>query len=282
MHRILAASLAALILAAPASAGPVSERVFRPDPLPATLDWQGLPPPAEIAVTTDDGLTIKGYRWAAACRPRAVMVYFHGNGGNRYDAALRAAPLRRDDVDLIVADYRGYGDNPGAPDPDGLAADARAFTDLALATGADETYLFGFSLGGAVALRAANERPVDALATLGTFTNVRDAAPKLARAFVPKWFDNRAEAARLATPWLLMHGTKDETIDPAHGLELKKIAGDRATHVNLTGAPHDILFDPIAERLWSALDGMAGAPSSTSDCRPRTDAIDSGRAVPAP
>ncbi|PSJ39757.1 alpha/beta hydrolase [Sphingomonas deserti] len=188
------------------------------------------------------------------------MVFFHGNAGNRFTGADLAAPLRRDDVDLIVASYRGYGGNPGEPSEEGLYRDAAAFIREAQASRPRKTYLFDFSLGGAVALHSANRFTTEAVVTLGAFSNLKSVAPRLVRAFIPYEFDNLTNAKSLKVPWLLLHGTADETVPIAEAEKLAAAAGTRATFVRLPGAPHNVALDQIATRMWTALDPMPPNP----------------------
>ena len=257
--RVLTAIAAASILMIANAGGRsiLDRQIFRPDAMPRVVSWGGTPAPEEVRVKTEDGLVLAGYRWRPRCSNHVAMVFFHGNGGNRYTAANLAAPLRRDDVDLIVASYRGYGDNEGEPDEEGLYRDAAAFIREAKAAQPAKLYLFGFSLGGAVAVHSANRFDADGLVTLGTFSTLRSAAPPLARAFIPYKFDNLAEARNLKAPWLLMHGTADERVSIGEAEKLKAVAGERATFVRLPGAPHNVALEQIAARIWSALGEMS-------------------------
>ena len=147
--RLFAAGAMMLTLASCASA--IRSRIYRPEPMPATVAWSGRAP-EEVATTTADGLRLRGYYWPPQAAGGPLILFFHGQSGNRYTAARRAAPLAARGG-LLIASYRGYGDNPGKPSQDGLYADARAFLALArnLAPGSP-IYPMGFSLGGAPAL----------------------------------------------------------------------------------------------------------------------------------
>lgn len=245
---------ASILIGASAGARSILDgKIFQPAPMPRSVSWGETPPPEDMRVTTEDGLVLAGYRWRARCDAHVAMVFFHGNAGNRYTAADLAAPLRRDDVDLIVASYRGYGGNGGEPSEEGLYRDAAAFIREAQAGNPRKLYLFGFSLGGAVAIHSAGRFKADAVVTLGTFSSLRSAAPRLVRALIPYEFDNLAKAKTLSAPWLLLHGTADETVRIAEAEKLKSAAGERATFVRLTGAPHNVALDQIAERIWSSV-----------------------------
>ncbi|MDD1451530.1 hypothetical protein NHF48_011970 [Sphingomonas sp. H160509] len=49
-----------------------------------------------------------------------MLIYVPGRAGNRDIAARAAQAFARDGRGVLVASYRGYGDNPGVPDERGL------------------------------------------------------------------------------------------------------------------------------------------------------------------
>lgn len=240
--------IAAALLAAglPGCQSVIQDRVYRPDPMPAAIDWQGAAP-REVSVTARDGLILRGYHWPAAGEGRDLILFFHGNGGNRARAAGMAAPLARHGYQVLVASYRGYGDNPGRPTEAGLMRDAAAFLAEArrLAPGG-RIYLFGYSLGGAVALHLAAQEEVAGVATLGAFTSLRAAAPAVARALIAERYDNLAAIARVTEPILLLHGTADRTIPFAHAEALRRSAAGPARLLRIEGAGHDVDWEAIA------------------------------------
>lgn len=258
--------LLALLLAG--CSGIVRDRIYRPDPAPAVAPaWAGTAPQA-VSARTADGLEIGGYYWPPDGAPRDILMFFHGNAGNRERAAQIAAPLRRPGSGLLVASYRGFGGNPGSPDEAGLMADGVAFLALArrLQPGS-KVHLFGWSLGGAVALQLAAREDVDGVVTLGAFTRLRDVAPSIARGMLPDRFDNLAAIAGVREPVFLFHGTDDQVVPYSSAAQLEAASGGHATMVTLTGAGHHIDFRSIADVVWRALDGRgppeAGPPRSS-------------------
>lgn len=258
MTRVLSLAVtAALLLTAPACAGPVRDRIYYPEPMPAEMPaWAGRAP-QEVSVKTADGLTIKGYWWPPEKPDGDVVVFFHGNAGHRAGWAKATESLAADGRGLLVADYRGYSDNPGKPTEEGLFADGEAFMALArqLAPQA-RIYIFGYSLGGAVALEMAARHDVAGVITLGTFASLANVAPKIARPFLPDRFDSRAAIAKVAEPVLLIHGTADEVIPFAQMAELKKAAKGPVRTWKLEGARHHIDFARLAPLLWLQLAEM--------------------------
>ena len=253
----------ALLLAG--CSGFVRDRIYRPDPAPATLPaWAGTAPQS-VRVRTSDGLEIAGYYWAPAGEPRDILIFFHGNAGNRERAAFMAQPLRRAGSGVLVASYRGYGDNPGEPSEAGLMADASAFLELArrIQPGS-KVHLLGWSLGGAVSLHLAAREEVGTVATLGAFTRLRDVAPSISRGVIPDRFDNLSAITRVSEPVYLFHGTADAVVPFESALRLKQASGGRAAIVTLEGAGHEIDFQSIADHVWRALDGLGPPPASAS------------------
>ena len=133
-----------------------------------------LPGWAEATLKTDDGLELGGW-FASPGRDAAVVLVFNGNAGSRAGRAPLGAKLAAQGLGVLLWDYRGYGGNPGYPNEDGLARDARAaasFLDRH-ARGHPVVY-FGESLGAGVAVELAVARAPAALILRSPFTSLVD------------------------------------------------------------------------------------------------------------
>jgi len=238
--------------------------IYHPDPMPSVLEWGAVPAPEPITVRTDDGLDLAGFRWPATAPDHVTLVFFHGNAGNRYDAALMAAPLRRPDAEIVIASYRGYGGNPGKPSEAGLYRDGAAFLRYGQRSRPRRLYLFGFSLGGAVALHLATDPSVTGVVTLGAFSRLAAMAPRWTRALLPDRYDNREAARALRTPHLLLHGAADEVVPLAEATALKA-ANPHARLVVLKGADHYAELDRLAMGIWNQIGQMVSGPVPPSD-----------------
>jgi uncharacterized protein len=252
-----------LLLSSCVAAPLVRSYIYLPQPLPVHPDWGDLPAPEPILVRTEDGLALNGYRWPASTASHATLIFFHGNGGNRFSAAIMIAALRRPDAEIIVASYRGYSGNPGRPSEVGLYRDGAAFLNYARLGKPTRIYLFGYSLGSSVALRLAAEQQVNAVVTLGAFSSLASVAPKWAAPFLPDRFDNLATVRRLHLPYLLLHGAVDETVPVAEASRLARASTASPQIVILENAPHHISLRPIAPFIWDWLTRSAIAQPAT-------------------
>jgi uncharacterized protein len=209
-------------------------------------------------------------RPARAARAGPAVLVCNGNGGDRSMRADLAAALSRMGLAVLLFDYRGYGGNPGSPTEEGLAADARAA--LAYLAGRpevdpDRVVYFGESLGAAVALRLATERPPAALVLRSPFASLAEVGRVHYPVLPVSWllrdrFDSAALAGRLDAPLLVVAGDRDGIIPVAHSRRLFAAAPQPKRLVVLEGADHndlDLLAGPrLLEELRAFLAGVPG------------------------
>jgi fermentation-respiration switch protein FrsA (DUF1100 family) len=109
---------------------------------------------------------------------------------------------------------------------------------------AEKIILFGRSLGGAVAVEIATQRPCDKLILESTFTSAKDMARILfgnvpIEMLVQSRFDSLAKIVTLHMPLLMIHGTEDEVVPFALGQRLFAAANDPKAWYVLDEAGHN-------------------------------------------
>jgi fermentation-respiration switch protein FrsA (DUF1100 family) len=228
-----------------------------------------LPAAEEVSIPTADGLRLAGWfvppAGAAGRGPRpprspAVLVC-NGNAGNRSLRAPLAAALARAGLAVLLFDYRGYAANPGRPTEDGLAADARAaLAWLAARPDVDPARLvyFGESLGAAVALRLAVERPPAALVLRSPWASLAEVGRRLypwlpVSLLLADRYDSLGRVGRLAAPLLVVAGERDRIVPAAHSRRLFDAAPQPKRFVLLPGADHNDLDLLAGARLLAEL-----------------------------
>ncbi len=208
----------------------------------------GAPPPVHevlpsaeaVRLSTSDGLVLDA--WWLPGGPTAVVV-LPGNAGNRAGRAPLARDLGALGVSVLLVDYRGYGGNPGSPSEDGLVADGHAA--LAWAEdrpGIEHVVLFGESLGAAVAIAVATERPPAALVLRSPFTSVVDVARAhygpVPGVLVRDRFPSERRIGELDVPVLVLATERDEVVPFAQSRRVAQAADD-ARLVRIPAAGHN-------------------------------------------
>jgi len=224
-----------------------ARRMFAPADLDPGTEPRSIGLPAEDQwLTSEDGVRLNGW-WIPHPRPRATLLFCHGNTGNlgTYLAVFRY--LRRLRVSIFGFDYRGYGHSEGRPSEQGLYRDARAaWNHLTGTLGVDpETIaVFGHSLGGAVGIELAGQRPVPALVIQSSFTDIRTMARERfspAHLIARNSFRSIDKVGALTMPKLFIHGEEDERIPISIGHALFRAAAEPKAWYSVKGAHHNDL-----------------------------------------
>ena len=236
--------------------------IFLPDPrrLMAPDGWQ-MP-----AIRTADGLDL-AFLVAEGRPDRPVILQFHGNGGNAGDRIGLFQIFNNAGYSIVLAEYRGYGGNPGRPGEAFLVADAGAYLVWTRTQFPGRPLvLWGESLGSAVATRLATGSPDIAGVILESpMTSVAD----LARGMYPFLptdlllrhpFESLAHLPGIAAP-ILVVATESDRITPASHARRMAESARSARLVMLPGGAHPaVLNDPSGEGARAALRFLATLP----------------------
>lgn len=242
-------------------------------------------PVDDVALHAAKGLTLNGW-WFQTAKPsesatKLLVLYFPGNAGCRADRVGDCRDFTDLGCDVLLFDYRGYGDNEGAPSETHLAADAQrawafATTDLHFPPG--QIVIFGESLGGAVATRlaAGNCRagtPPAALILNSTFASLSETVAWHYPVFPFQYvlvdrFPSVDRIKEVTCPVLQFHGTADDIVAYQHGRRLfdaapaKSASGIAKQFVTVPDGQHNYItmsdmrraVAPLLDRLRSSLD----------------------------
>ena len=160
--------------------------------------------------------------WIPAKVPDApVLLYLHGNGGNVSSNLPRVQRFHQVGFSVFLIDYRGYGLSEGRfPSEKRVYQDAETAWDYLVKErniDPQQLYVFGHSLGGAIAIELATRQPqILGLVIEGSFTSMLDMARYQGRygwlpldRLLTQRFNSLERLPSLNSAIFFLHGTDD-------------------------------------------------------------------------
>jgi hypothetical protein len=200
----------------------------------------------EIYFEASDGVRLSGW-YIGAERPRGVILFCHGNGGN-ISHRLESIGIFHDiGLSVFIFDYRGYGRSDGRPSEKGTYRDAEAawryLTEVKNSIPSD-IIIFGRSLGGAIAARMAQKHRPGALIIESAFTSVADLGAEMYPYFPVKLlsrfhYSTTDYLAGVRCPVLMIHSRDDELVPHRHGQRLFEAANEPKQFIEINGGHND-------------------------------------------
>jgi len=244
-------------------------------------------PYEDAAVETEDGMRLRGWfvPAPASAAPAPVLLVFHGNAETIDSGLDLAARAHGAGLAALLAEYRGYGGNPGSPSEEAIIRDGLAFAAAAaVRAGGAPVVLWGRSIGASVAVRLAVAGHGAAVILESPFTSARDllrdqgAWLLLTLSHLGSYrFDTAARMADVRVPVLIIHGTRDEIAPFAHGRRLLDLARGPKEMVVLEGGGHNDLWARHAGALWTGAERFVRAlPIAAVPSRPGAAAPPAG------
>lgn len=211
--------------------------------------WQATPadiglPFEDLRLTTADGVTISAWFIPPATdHAQGTVLFFHGNGGNISHRLDSVVALHQLNLNVMLVDYRGYGQSEGRPSEQGTYRDGEAAWEYLLhqpAISADSIIIWGNSLGGGVASWLAETHRPAALVLAATFTSAVDMAqsqyPFLpVRPLAKVRYETINRLPQLDCPILIVHSPHDEIIPYHHGQTLFAAASEPKQFLEIHG-----------------------------------------------
>jgi len=215
-------------------------------------------------INTEDGERLHG--WFIPTdddRARGALLFFHGNAGNISHRMESVLIFNRLGLDVLIVDYRGYGQSSGKPGEQGTYLDARAAWNYLVeqrGIAPHRTVIFGRSLGGAVGAWLASQPDVKPAGVIieSCFSSGLDMGRQLypvlpVRLITRIGYPVREYVTKIRAPVLVAHSLHDEIIPFSMGQTIFDAAPEPKSFLELEG-DHNAGFWISRERYVPALD----------------------------
>lgn len=207
---------------------------------------------APVVITTADGERLRALYHPPGGQGASILV-FHGSAEIAADQLPRGRALAAQGFGVLLAEYRGYAESSGRPSEAGLIADGLASYDYLARTDKGPIGILGHSLGAAVAVAVAAERPSFAVVLESPFLSLLEVT-RYRIGWVPFPFLMRdpfrsdLRIGRIESPICIIHGTDDRVAPLEQGVRLAALANAGTEFVRIEGGGHNDLaaFDDMA------------------------------------
>jgi uncharacterized protein len=186
--------------------------------------------------------------WLPQTRADApVLLYLHGARWDVRSSAHRMQRMHGLGFAVLGIDYRGFGKSTNTlPSEDMAHEDAlAAWQWLATQQPQAKRFVFGHSLGSAIAVRLASEvDDITGVIVEGGFTSIPDVFSTMKWGWLPlgplitQRFDAASRLDKLKAPLLVVHGANDNLIKPELGRALYERAKQPKRFVLVEGGTH--------------------------------------------
>jgi len=195
-----------------------------------------------------------------------VIIDLHGNRNNIGANVGYAEQFHQMGLSVLLVEYRGYGRSTNR-----FPSEKTVYEDVELAwhylvnerqINPNNIYIFGHSLGGAIAINLAFNYPeVAGLIIESSFTNIREMINFKNKYWMfpinlilTQKFDSLAKISALKMPILLTHGTEDELIPSTMSEALFTAAKEPKQLLIIPGAGHNNVRQVGGNQYWQTVE----------------------------
>lgn len=215
----------------------VPSRTLWRTPADAGLDFE------DVWLTAADGIRLHSW-FLRTNEASGTVLFFHGNAGNISHRIETAEMFLQWGLNVLLIDYRGYGQSEGKPTEAGTRADAYAawmFLVEQRKVRSDQIIIHGRSLGSAIAADlAARVKPAGVILESGFSTLAAVGAtlyPWLPVHLLSRHHYRTIEnVTRFRSPVLVAHSRDDELIPFSHGQAVFAAAPEPKTFFVMSGS----------------------------------------------
>ena len=224
--------------------------MFHPEPLPPDYVFNFNVPFKEvnIAMNASDNLNLVQF-YPESAKPKGVVLYFHGNRGNINRYAKYAANFTKNDYEVWIPDYPGYGKTTGKLSEENLYKQANEVYKLAHSRYKDDSIIiYGKSLGSGVAAWIASKKKCKRLILETPYYSM----PELFSRYAPIYpttamahfkFPTFQYLQEIQEPVTILHGDDYGVVPYSDGKKLTKFFKPGDEFITIKDGSHNNLND---------------------------------------
>ncbi len=175
-----------------------------------------------------------------------VILFFHGNGSAAHQYTPYFDDFKAWGAGFLAAEYPGYAGNLGAPNEADIFASGQAHYDALLGQGIkpEKIYIFGHSLGAAVAVDVAKNNKAKGLILGAPFLSMKAMARQQMPFFptgilIKDGYRSDLKIIDIETPLLIVHGSMDEMIPLSQAEQLYGLKPGEKQFAVIENGRHD-------------------------------------------
>ena len=236
--------------------------LFHPTVLPETYQYDFPVPFREInlAVTKEKNISIIQFKVPDSLS-RGVILYFHGNMQNINRYAMCASDITKNNYEVWMIDYPGFGKSTGKRSEKIMYEDALRLYQMARARfSPDSIVLYGRSIGTGMASQLASVRDCKTLILEAPFYSINAVARQYffiyPMAMMTEYsFPVYRYLENISIPIYIFHGTDDKVISYKNALRLMNSKKNNVELITIEKGKHNNLrnFPVFHQKLDSIL-----------------------------
>ena len=235
--------------------------IFHPKSLPATYSFRLNQPFKEINLKPGGNRNLNIVQFFPKEKAKGIVLYFHGNKTNIERYAQYAPVFTKNNYEVWMIDYPGYGKTTGKRNEQTMYNDAILFYEIATKkTSAENIVIYGKSLGTGIASYVASNKPCKQLILETPYYSMtsmtRHYVPIYPAALMRYSFPINEYLEKVKVPVTVFHGTSDEVIPYKQSSRLKKEL-PQIDLITIPGGTHNNLyhFPVVTQKIDSLLAG---------------------------
>lgn len=183
----------------------------------------------EVRLPNDVGESVAWYYERPGDEAGPAVIAMHGNGESIAGWPSATRPWIERGYSVLLPELRGYAGVDGPTTADGITIDMvawRDWLDSRPEVDEDRVAYHGFSLGGGIVGKLAEDRSPALMVLQSTFTDLPSMAPVPMPAFLAvEPYETASVVDGWSVPTVVVHGRADAVIPFEHGEELARRSG---------------------------------------------------------